>query len=391
MNTYNFDEIISRKNTDSVKHDKLKIIFGAEDVLPMWVADMDFKTPSFIMEAIRKRAEHEILGYTVRNDAFFNSVIHWMNIMHQWKVQKDWISFSPGVIPAFTMSIMALTNPGDKIIIQPPVYHPFFTSVLNTGRQLVQNQLKFENNSYYFDFEDLKKQIDSRTKMIILSHPHNPVSRVWTKDELKELGEICVKNNILIVSDEIHSDLVYKNYKHIPIASVSEEIAQNTIALYAPSKTFNLAGLSTAVLIIPNKKLKKSYDNFLNDYHLHGGNIFGNVALEVAYSQGKPWLDELIDYLQENVNLVKEFANKHSSKMTLIEPQATYLLWLNFKALNLDHKELESFFIKKAKLGMNSGTMFGKGGEGFHRLNIACPKSIVLQALNQLNQALNSL
>jgi cystathionine beta-lyase len=314
-----------------------------------------------------------------------------MSSIHQLNIQKDWISFSPGVIPAFTTSVMVYTNPGDKIIIQPPVYHPFFTSILNMGRQLVQNQLKFENNSYYFDFDDLKKQIDSRTKMIILSHPHNPVGKVWTKEELTELANICLKNNILIVSDEIHSDLVYKNYKHIPIASISEEVAQNSVALYAPSKTFNLAGLSTSVLVVPNKKLKKTFDNFINDFHLHGGNIFGNVALEAAYTKGKEWLDELIDYLSGNVDLVRNFAKKHSDKMDLIEPGATYLLWLNFRKLNLTDKELENFFIKKAKLGMNSGTMFGKGGEGFHRMNVACPRSIVLQALDQLDRALNSL
>jgi len=391
MDAYNFDEIIPRKDTDSVKHDKLKIVFGKDDVLPMWVADMDFKTPPFVMEAIRKRAQHEILGYSIRTDSFYHSIIHWMDLIHQWKVDKDWILFSPGIVPAITLSVMAYTKPGDKIIIQPPVYHPFFTSIQNTGRQLVQNQLKFENNSYYFDFEDLKKQIDSRTKMIILCHPHNPVGRVWTKDELTELANICLKNDILIVSDEIHSDLVYKKYKHIPMASISDEIAQNTIGMYAPSKTFNLAGLSSSILIIPNKKHKRTFDNFINDFHLNGGNIFGNVALQAAYSHGKAWLDELLEYMSGNIDLVRDFAHKHSDKMSMVEPQATYLLWLNFSKLNLNNKELEHFFINKAKLGMNPGIMFGKGGELHLRMNIACPRSIVAQALNQIELALNSL
>jgi len=391
MKMFNFDEIIPRKNTDSVKYDKLKIIFGTDEVIPMWVADMDFKTPPFIMEAIRNRAKHEILGYSIRSDSFYSSIINWMQIMHQWKVDKDWISFSPGVIPAFTAAVMAFTLPGDKIIIQPPVYHPFFTSVLNTGRQLIHNCLKFENKSYSFDFNDLKKKIDSRTKMIILCNPQNPVGRVWNKEELSELAEICVKNEILIVSDEIHSDLIFKGHKHIPIASISDKIAQNTIATYAPSKTFNLAGLSTSAVIIPNKKHKKTFDNFLNDFHLHGGNIFGNIALEAAYLHGKDWLQEMLNYLEGNITLIRKFSEKHVDKMDLIEPEATYLLWLDFNKLKLSDKDLESFLIKKAKLGLNPGTMFGSGGEGFHRMNIACPRSTIMLALNQLEVALNSL
>ncbi len=388
---YNFDEIIPRKNTDSVKYDKLKIVFGTDDILPMWVADMDFRTPDFVMKAIKERANHEILGYSIRGNSFFASITNWMYNMHQWKVDKDWISFSPGVVPAVTASVLAFTKPGDKIIVQPPVYFPFFTSVLNTGRQIIYNQLKLENKSYRFDFEDLKKQIDSRTKMIILCHPHNPVGRVWTKAELTELADICLKNDILILSDEIHSDLVFKSHKHIPIAAISEEIAQNTIATYAPSKTFNLAGLSSSVVIIPNKKLKSTFDNFLNDFHLNGGNVFGNVALEAAYSHGKEWLTEMLLYLEGNTDLIRQFAKKHESKMDLIEPEATYLLWLDFRKMNLNDKDLESFLLKKAKLGLNPGTMFGAGGQGFHRINIACPRALVVQALKQLDEALNSL
>ncbi len=388
---YNFDEIIPRKNTDSVKYDKLKTVFGTDDVIPMWVADMDFKTPDFVMDAIRQRTNHEILGYSIRSDSFFDSITNWMENIHQWKVNKNWISFSPGVVPALTIAVLAFTKPGDKIIVQPPVYFPFFSSVLNTGRQIIYNQLKFENKSYYFDFEDLKKQIDSRTKMIILCHPHNPVGRVWTKDELSELADICLKNEILILSDEIHSDLIFKGHKHIPIASISEEIAQNTIATYAPSKTFNLAGLSSSIVIISNKKLKNTFDNFMNDLHLNGGNIFGNVALEAAYTHGKDWLNEMLEYLEGNADLIRQFAKKHQSKMDLIEPEATYLLWLDFRKMDMSDKDLESFLLKKAKLGLNPGSMFGSGGQGFHRMNIACPRIVVVKALNQLEEALNSL
>ncbi|MFN8258456.1 MAG: PatB family C-S lyase [Bacteroidales bacterium] len=391
MSVFDFDEVIDRRNTNSVKYDKLKLVFGTDEILPMWVADMDFKSPAFVMDAIRKRAGHEILGYSIRTDSFSNAVKNWMKRRHQWEVENNWITFSPGVVPAFTMAVLAYTKPGDKIIVQPPVYFPFFTSVTNTGRQLVYNQLKKDGLHYTFDFDDLKKKLDSRTKMIILCHPHNPVGRVWKKDELIELAEICLKNDILIVSDEIHSDLVFKGHKHIPLCSLSDQVAQITISTYAASKTFNLAGLSTSVVIIPNKKLRKSFDNLLNDFHLNGGNIFGTIALESAYNYGDDWLDELMDYLQGNLNTVKQFAAKHNDKMCLIEPEATYLLWFDFSKLNMADSELETFMLKKARLGLNSGTMFGPGGSGFYRMNIACPRAVVNKALNQLDEALNSL
>lgn len=388
---YNFDEIINRKNTNSVKHDLLKSIFGTEDVIPMWVADMDFKTPDFVIKKIRERAEHEVLGYTFRGDGFYNSVINWLKYKHQWEVKKDWISFSPGVVPALTMAVEALTKPGDKIIVQSPVYFPFYTTIQNTGRQLLNNELKLENGKYYIDFEDLKRQIDSRTKMLLLCSPHNPVGRVWTKEELEHLAKICLENEILIVADEIHSDIIFNGFTHTPMASLSDEIANITISTYAPSKTFNLAGMSSSVLVIPNAKLKTTYDNYLGDLHIQMGNIFGGVALEAAYNDGKDWLKEMINYIEGNTELVRQFAKKHATKMELIEPEATYLLWLDFRKLGLDDNALKQFIIKKAKLGLNHGAMFGAGGEGFQRMNVACPRSVVETALEQLEIALNSI
>ncbi|MDF1546987.1 MAG: PatB family C-S lyase [Bacteroidales bacterium] len=384
---YDFDEIIDRKNTDSIKHDRLKAIFGTEDVIPMWVADMDFKTPDFIMKQVRERADHEVLGYSFRGESFYQSVISWLKKRHQWEVKKDWITFSPGVVPALTMLVNAFTQPGDKIIVQSPVYFPFYTSILNTGRQLINNELKLKNEKYYMDFDDLKKQIDSRTKMVLLCSPHNPVGRVWTKDELLQLGQICLQNEVLIVADEIHSDIIFNACKHTPIAAISEELANITISTYAPSKTFNLAGMSTSVLVIPNKKLKIKYENYIGDFHLHMGNIFGSVALEAAYNQGDLWLQEMIAYIEENTGLVREFAVKHKDKLALIEPEATYLLWLDFRKLKLDDDELKTFIINKAKLGLNPGIMFGSGGEGFQRMNVACPRSVIKQALQQLESA----
>jgi cystathionine beta-lyase len=388
---YNFDEIIDRRNTSTIKHDIIKAVFGTEDILPMWVADMDFKTPDFIINRLKKRLEHEVLGYTFRGESFFSAVINWLKNQHQWEVKRDWISFSPGVVPALTLIVNALTKPGDKIIVQSPVYFPFFTTILNTGRQLINNQLVLENGKYKMDFQDLKKQIDSRTKMILLCSPHNPGGRVWTKDELSELAGICLKNNILIVADEIHSDIILNGHKHIPIASLSEEVSNITISTYAPSKTFNLAGLSTSVVISSNKELLTAYDNYIGDFHLHMGNIFGAVALEAAYTDGKQWLNEMIEYIEGNTALMREFAKKHSDKMSLMEPESTYLLWLDFSKLNMSDADLKNFMIKKAKLGFNHGPTFGAGGEGFQRMNVACPRSIVEKALSQLESAFNLL
>ena len=388
---YNFDEIIDRSNTDTIKHDRLKAVFGTEDVLSMWVADMDFKTPDFIINKIKKRLEHEVLGYTFRGDSFSNSVVNWLKEQHQWDVKKEWITYSPGVVPALTMMINAFTQPGDKVIVQSPVYYPFFTSVLNTGRQLLNNELKLVEGRYYMDFEDLKKQIDSRTKMILFCSPHNPAGRVWSRGELMELAEICVEKNIIIAADEIHSDIILNRNKHIPIASLSEKISNITISTYAPSKTFNLAGLSTSVVVCSNKELLTTYTNYIGDFHLHMGNIFGGVALEAAYTEGKRWLTEMISYIEHNTDLVRQFAKKHTDKMELIEPEATYLLWLDFKKLKFSDEELKRFMIKEAKLGLNHGPVFGDGGEGFQRMNVACPSSVVEQALLRLEQAFSLL
>lgn len=388
---YNFNEIISRKGSNSIKHDILTEVFGKEELIPMWVADMDFKTPDFILNAIRQRVNHEFLGYTFRNESLYLSITEWLKKRHQWEIKKDWISFSPGVVPALAMIVLAYTKPGDKIIIQPPVYFPFFSTVLNNGRQLIQNQLLYKNNKYSFDFSELKKQIDTRTKMILLSNPHNPVGRVWSKSELEELATICLKNGILLVSDEIHSDIVFHNYKHIPLASISEEIANSTITTFAPSKTFNIAGLSTSFLVISNAKLKSVYDNFIDDLHLKNGNIFGNIALESAYRNGENWLAEMIAQIESNTAIVREFAQVHRDKMDLVEPESTYLLWLDFKKLKLDDNTLRDFIIDSAKLGLNPGTQFGIGGSGFQRMNVACPAPIVNKAMEQLESAFFSL
>ncbi len=388
---YNFDEIIPRENTDCIKYDTRKMFFGTDEVLPMWVADMDFRTPDFIIEAIKKRLEHEILGYTFRGNSFNQSIIKWMLKRHGWEIKEGWLTFSPGVVPAVNMLVLSLTEPGDKIIVQPPVYFPFFTAVKNNNRTLVENPLKLENGRLNMDFDDLAQKAKC-AKMMIISHPHNPGGSVWTKEELTKMAEICLDNNVIIVSDEIHSDLIFPQYKHFPLASISKEIAQQTITCNAPSKTFNLAGLATSYLVISNKQYLDKYNAMLNDKtHVNMGNLFGPIALEAAYKHGEEWLNQLLDYVWKNVEYVADFCEKKIPQIKAIKPESTYMIWLDCRKMNLEGDELKDFFIKKAGLGFNDGQVFGTGGKGFMRMNVACPRSTVEEAMKKLENAVKSL
>jgi cystathionine beta-lyase len=389
--TYNFDKIIRRENTACVKYDLRKGYFGREDVLPLWVADMDFETPDFIREAVQKRAAHPIYGYTFRTDSFSQSIINWMKKRHGWDVQKEWVSFSPGVVPALNMAVLAFSEPGEKVIVQAPVYFPFFTAVKNHGRELVYNQLIEKNGRYEMDFDDLEKKADDKTRILLLCHPHNPVGRLWSRDELETLTDICVRKNILIVSDEIHSDLMLNGNKHIPLASLSQKAADISLTCIAPSKTFNLAGLSTSALIIPNETHKKTYEKMLDALHIGMGNLFGTISLEAAYNEGEEWLEELLGYLDKNLLLLNEFFRTRIPGVKVIQPEATYLVWLDFRCLGLNNKELKEFIIQKAGIGLNDGPSFGPGGEGFQRINIALPRVILQEALERLEKALKSL
>lgn len=390
MKKYNFDEIIPREGTNSVKYDFRKKLFGKEDVIPMWVADMDFRTPDFVMDAIRKRAEHEIMGYTIRPDSFYEAIINWNLRKHGWNIQKDWISFSPGVVPAVNMAVMAFSNPGDKIIIQPPVYHPFYHTITNHGRKILENPLKLENGRFNMDFDDLRSKIDDETSMILLSSPHNPGGSVWHKKELQELGQICKENGITIISDEIHADLILYENKHTPLASISKELADITVTTMAPSKTFNLAGLSTSYVIASNPDLLKKYNKALEKTHVWHGNIFGSVALQAAYNYGSDWLEQLLDYVEGNINLVDSFFKERFPEVKVIIPEATYLVMLDFRELGLSNEELKKLMIEKAGVGMNDGASFGKEGDGFQRMNVACPRAVVEKALNNIEKAVKS-
>ncbi|MDD2564400.1 MAG: PatB family C-S lyase [Salinivirgaceae bacterium] len=388
--SYNFDEIIDRNNTNCIKFDAMEAFIGAKDAIPMWVADMDIRTPDFVIEALKKRLEHEVLGYTFRSDEFYDSIINWLQKRHQWSIQKDWISFSPGVVSGYTIAVEQFSNPGDKVIIQPPVYFPFLHSIEGLGRTPLLNPLKLENGRLCMDFENLESQIDSSTKVLLLCNPHNPGGSVWTKEELTQLSEICAKNNIVVVSDEIHSDVVFQPNKYTPYASISKAASMNSITVLSHSKTFNVAGLATSYVIAENKALLEKYNKSLNMLHLNMGNIFGAEALVASYKNGEKWLTELINYLEGNVNLVEEFISQNLPQLKVIRPESTFLVWIDCREMKMNAAEIKDFFFNKAKIAINEGSMFGIGGEGFVRLNIGCPRSVVQKALDQLKEAFNA-
>jgi cysteine-S-conjugate beta-lyase len=385
---YNFDEVIFRHGTSSYKYDLREKFFKSPDVIPLWVADMDFRTPSFVMEAIRERANHEILGYSFHPDSQYESIVDWIQLRHQWKIQREWIGFTPGVVPALNLAVLALTQPGDKVIIQTPVYFPFYTAVKDHQRELILNPLVLHEGRYKMDMEHLERLIDKRTKLLILCSPHNPTGNVWLKSELSELAELCLRHNLLILSDEIHADIVYKNHKHIPVASLSDSIAERTVTLMSPSKTFNFAGLSTAYFIASEKTLFDKISQETDKFHISAGNIFGNIALEAAYRHGDSWLSELINYLQRNIDFTRKFINNNLPRLTLIEPESTFLLWVDFRNTGFTDKAVRQLLVEKAKLGLSNGILFGTDGEGFQRINIGCPWSVLQKALEQLQAAL---
>ena len=387
---FDFDKTINRNNTNCIKYDAMEPFLGVKDAIPMWVADMDFNSPPCIVDALKKRLEHEVFGYSIKPDEYYQSIIRWMKKRHQWDVKKEWISFSPGVVAGFTIAIEQFTQPGDKIIVQTPVYFPFFQSIADTNREVEYNQLKLENGRLNFDFDDLKSKITSDTKMLILCNPHNPGGSVWTKNELTELSEICNKNNILVVSDEIHADVVYAPAKYVPYASISEEAANNSITVMSHSKTFNVAGLTTSFVIASNKEILDKYNKRLHTPHLHMGNIFGTEALMAAYNHGEEWLSELIKYLKGNIDYVDTFVKQNLPKLNVIIPESTFLVWIDCTKLEMTGKELKDFFLHKAKVAINEGSMFGSNGEGYIRMNIGCTRSTVEKAMNQIKEALEN-
>ena len=388
MNTkYDFDQIIDRSNTNSVKVDALERVFGSKDVIPLWVADMDFLSPPEITEGLKKRVEHGIFGYVEPGEGYFSSIINWLKNRHDWSISKENITFIPGVVKGFAFAIDVFTNDSDKIIIQPPVYPPFKGTTEDLNREIVNNPLIFKDGQYSMDFDNLREVAKTGCKMLILCNPQNPSGRIWTKEELSELAEICFDNDIIVISDEIHSDLALPGNKHVPFATVSEKAAQNNITLMAPSKTFNIAGIVSSFAVVENEDLRKKYFDYLLARQLNEGTIFGYLAAQYAYEYGDEWLDQAIEYIQKNIDFVDDFLKNHIPQIKVIRPEASFLIWLDCRDLNLSQPELENFFIHKAKLGLNSGTMFGKEGEGFMRLNVGCSRITLEKALNNLKKA----
>jgi cysteine-S-conjugate beta-lyase len=387
---YNFDKIIDRTHTSCVKYDLRQTVFEKHDVIPMWVADMDFETPDFIREAVIQRAAHPVYGYTFRDSDYYQPILEWMQSHHSWQIHRDDIVFTPGVVPALSFAVMAFTKPGDNIIIQPPVYPPIIRAVTDHERKLSYNQLIREENTFRIDFTQLEEQAKDAV-MLILCNPHNPVGRCWNRQELDRVAEICLKNRVLVFSDEIHADLVMPGFRHQVFADLSPEAAEIAITAHAPSKTFNLAGLSTSSVIITNPGLKASFSQLIEKMHLGMGNLFGSIASTAAYLHGEPWRLQLIDYLNENIGFTETFITKNIPGLHMYRPEGTYMIWLDFRKFSLDDKTLRSKLIHEAGLGLNPGTDFGPGGEGFMRMNIACPRSTLTIALGQLERMLSGI
>ncbi len=382
---YNFDKIINRKNTGSLKWGILKKAYNDESIIPLWVADMDLPTAKEIRNAIIKRAKHPIYGYPFRTDQYYESLINWYNKRFNMKIDKSDIYYAPGVVPAIYISLLAFTNPEEKVIVQTPVYYPFFQSVQNTGRKLLINKLKLENDRYLIDFDNLTKIIDKDTRAILFCSPHNPVGRIWDKEEIEKLVNICLEKNILIISDEIHSDIILCEKKHIPTVRINDKAKDIVITLNAPNKTFNIAGLTSANVIIYNKELGDRYQKTLDSLGLGVSNVFSIVAQVTAYNYGEDWLVQLLNYLRSNYQyLKKRFQNLQKIKLFPIE--ATYLAWLDCRLLG-DCDQIAKFFLKDAKLLLNDGRQFGDGGQGFMRLNFATSKKILEIAMDRLENA----
>lgn len=388
---YSFDTHIERTGSNCIKYDRIQKEFGTRDLLPMWVADMDFATPDFIMEAIRKRCEHEILGYSLVPEGWFNAIHAWLKKRYGWNVSAQETGFIPGIVSGIAFVVQCFTKPGDKILIQTPVYPPFMHIPQKNGRELVINTLKYENGRMEIDFEDFEAKAASGCKLFILCSPHNPGGRIWTKEELQKMTAICKRHEIIIVSDEIHADLTLPGQKHFPLGTITSEEPGQLITLMAPSKTFNMPGLSSSFYIIQHPKLRADFRHYLDSAELSNGSIFAFTAAQAAFEKGEEWLLQLTNYLQDNINYVDHFLKEYLPQIKMYIPQASYLIWLDCRELPMTPEELPEFFITKAKLGLNPGYSFGPGGEGFMRINIGCTRETLCQAMNQLKTAMDEL
>lgn len=388
MRKYDFDTYIDRIGTDCEKYEDLTPIFGTDKVIPLWLADMDFATADFIVEAMEQRMKHPIFGYTFRPQCYFDAIRGWVKRHSGWDIDTSWIAFSPGVVAGVTFAMLSSTEEGDGVVIQPPVYHPFGNTIRYNRRTLLNNPLVQDpqTGEYRIDFEDLDKKL-AQARAFILCNPHNPTGRVFTEEELLKMGELCKKHDVTIISDEIHCDFIFKPHHHIHIASLNDDLANRTVTLIAPSKSFNVAGFSTAVAIIPNAERHAAYQAEVDKIHIENGNIFGSVALKAAYEQGDEWMECLLDYLQGNIDFVHDFITANVPSVHCYKPESTFLMWLDFRGWGMDQPTLNQFLVREAGLGLGDGSIYGVEGTGFQRLNVGTPRSVLERAMNQLLEA----
>lgn len=387
--TYNFNQIIDRRGSGDLKHGVLKERYGRDDLLPLWVADMDFETPPFITEALQQRLQHSLYGYTVVPDELWITIIQWIQEHHNWQVRRQWLTFIPGIVKGIGMAINVFLKEDEKVIIQPPVYHPFRLTPEGNGRQVVMNPLKeLPDGSYAMDFEQLASVVDEKCRLLILSNPHNPAGICWDAETLRRLAHFCYEHDIIVVSDEIHSDMALFGHQHVPFATISEEAAQISITFGAPSKTFNIAGIVSSYAIVPNPTLRRRFYTWLEANELNEPTLFAPIATIAAYSQGEEWRRQMLRYVEENIRFVEDFFHAQMPQIKPLRPQASFLVWLDCRALGLNHDQLIDLFVNKARLALNDGAMFGPGGEGFMRMNVGTPRAVLQQALQQLSEAL---
>lgn len=384
----NFDKVVERRGTGCLKYDFVKQWGMPEDVLPLWVADMDFETSSYVVDALAERLRHGIFGYTESGEEYFEAVKGWMARHHDWEIQRDWLVKTPGVVFALAMAVRAYTNPGDAVLIQQPVYYPFSEVVRDNGRRLISNTLYLgDDNRYHIDFEDFeRKLVEEKIKLFILCSPHNPVGRVWTREELCRLGDLCVKHNVTVVSDEIHADFVFQG-KHQVFANLKKEYESVSIICTAPSKTFNLAGLVMSNIFIPDAELRKRFRGQMDAAGISQLGVMGLTACEAAYSQGEEWYQAMLKYVKDNIDFISQYVKENLPGVRMVEHEGTYLVWLDFRGIGLDEKTLEHKIVHEAKLWLDSGTMFGEGGSGFQRVNAACSRKILKEALDRMKAA----
>ena len=388
---YDFDRIIERKGTGALKYDALKERYGRDDLLPLWVADLDFETPDFITDAIRKRLDHSLFGYTITPAELWDTIAKWIYEHHEWKVRTEWLTFIPGVMKGVGAVINTFVKEDEKVIILPPVYHPFRLTPLGNEREVVYSPLKRVGDSYEIDFDNLARVADDKCRLLILSNPHNPAGITWSRETLTRLADFCHERNIIVISDEIHSDLALFGNRHIPFATVSDKAAEISITFGAPSKTFNTAGIVNSYAIVPNDTLRRRFFKWLDANELSEPHLFAPIAIIAAFTKGEEWRRQLISYIEGNILFLEDYLSRNIPQIKPIRPQATFLVWLDCSGLGLDHERLVDLFVNKAHLALNDGEMFGLGGEGFMRLNTGTPRAILAKALEQLKEAVCTL